>query len=84
MISVCSTEIFEINSLIIVNISSGCVIEQEWLDVEQKLIELRLRVIKSRIVFGILLFSSALVKTKAICLHNDSLLIDQKYLKYHF
>ena len=67
MISVCSTEIFEINSLIIVNISSGCVIEQEWLDVEQKLIELRLRVIKSRIVFGILLFSSALVQTKAIC-----------------
>ena len=67
MISVCSTEIFEINSLIILNISSGCVIEQEWLDVEQKLIELRLRVIKSRIVFGILLFSSALVQTKAIC-----------------
>ena len=67
MILVGSTEIFEINSLIIVNISSGCVIEQEWLDIEQKLIELRLRVIKSRIVYGILFFSSALVQTKAIC-----------------
>jgi hypothetical protein len=35
VISVASTEIFEINSLIILNISSGCVIEQEWLDVAE-------------------------------------------------
>ena len=68
MISVGSTEIFEINSLIILNISSGCAIEQEWIYFGQKLTELRLRVIKSRIVLGILLFSYALVQTKAICL----------------
>ena len=67
VISVASTEIFEINSLIILNISSGCAIEQEWIDFGQKLTELRLRVIKSRIVFGTLLSSSALVQIKAIC-----------------